>query len=154
MQKLGCAPSRRSSSDSRRVKRVTSTPQFLESALGEALNETYYAWVVYGPFEVHHIADRLIAEVPPLAGSVADPDGFASSSDGRCKWVMVDADLGSAAFIIPSGLTVEEVRDALLALGGGLKASAVLFGNVNDDVWLTLGGAGRRRVVAAQAFIR
>jgi hypothetical protein len=149
----GYPPSRPSRSDSRGENGMTGTPQFLESALGEALNETYYAWVAYGPFEVRHIVDRLIAEVPPLAGSVADPDGFASSSGGRCKWVIIDADLGSAAFIIPSGLTVEEVRDPLLALGGGIKASAVLFGNVDDDVWLTLGGAGRRRVVAAQEFI-
>jgi hypothetical protein len=126
----------------------------LEARLGEALNDTYYAWVAYGPFEVHHIVGRLISEVPPLSDSVASPDGFASSSDGRCQWAMVDADLGSAAFIIPSGLTVEEVRDPLLALGGGIKASSVLFGNVDDDVWLTLGGAGRRRVVAAQEFIQ
>ena len=153
MQKLACAPSRPRCIDSRNEERVTSTPQFLESALGDALNETYYAWVAYGPFEVHHIVQRLISEVPPLEGSVADSDGFASSSEGRCKWVMVDADLGSAAFIIPSGLTVEQVRDPLVALGRGIKTSPVLFGNVDDDVWITLGGAGRRRVVAAEEFI-
>jgi hypothetical protein len=133
---------------------MTDTSAHLTSALGEALNDTYCAWVAYGHFEVHHIVGRLLAEVPPLADSVADPDGFASASGGRCKWVMVDADLGSAAFIIPSGLTVEEIRDPLLALGGGIEASAVLFGNVNDDVWLTLGGAGRRRVIAAQEFMQ
>lgn len=126
----------------------------LESRLGESLNDTFYAWVAYGPFEVDHIVGRLLAEVPPLADSIAGPDGFAISSGGRCEWVMVDADNGSAAFIIPSGLTVEEVRDPLLALGGGIKASAVLFGDVDDDVWMTLGGAGRRKVVAAQDFIR
>lgn len=125
----------------------------LELRLGAALNDTYYAWVAYGHFDADHLVRRLIAEVPPLADSVAGPDGFAVSSGGRCEWVIVDADMGSAAFIIPSGLTIEEVRDPLLALGGGIKASAVLFGNVDDDVWITLGGAGRRKVVAAQDFI-
>lgn len=125
----------------------------LESRLGEALNDTYYAWVAYGPFEIDHLVRRLIGEVPPLADSVAGPDGFAVSSGGRCEWVIVDADMGSAAFIIPSGLTVEEVRDPLLALSGGIKVRPVLFGNVDDDVWTTLGGAGRRKVVAAQDFI-
>jgi hypothetical protein len=133
---------------------MTNTPAYLESALGEAMNDSYYAWVAYGPFEVDHIVRRLVAEVPPLADSVARSDGFAIASGGRCKWVMVDADLGAAAFIIPSGLTVEEVRNPLQALGGGIKVTPGINGNVDDDVWLTLGGAGRRRVVPAQDFIR
>jgi hypothetical protein len=133
---------------------MTNAQEYLTSRLGEAMNETYYAWVAYGPFEVDHIVGRLIAEVPPLSDSVARSDGFATASGGRCEWVMLDAELGSAAFIIPSGLTVEEVRDPLQALGGGIKVSAGIYGSVNDDVWHTLGGAGNRRVVAAQDFIR
>ena len=125
----------------------------LESRLAEALNDTYYAWVAYGPYEVDHLVRTLIRGVPPLTDSTSGPDGFAISSGGRCKWIVVDADLGSAAFIITSGLRTEEVRDPLFALGGGIKASPVLFGNVADDVWLTLGGGGRRRVVSADEFI-
>lgn len=126
---------------------------YLMSRLGEAMNDTHYAWVAYGPFDVDHIVGRLLAEVAPLADSVVGPDGFAVASSGRCEWVMVDAALGSAAFIIPSGLSVEEVRDPLLALGGGIKVSAGIYGSVDDDVWLTLGGAGQRQVIPAEHFI-
>ena len=128
----------------------------LVAVLTQNMNECMTSWIVYGPFEVHHIVKRLLSEVPLLADSTADDDGFALSQGGVFRWAFVDADSGSAAFIIPQNDHSEGwegLRDQLLPLGGGLYVTACIYGNVNDDVWLTLGGAGRRVAVPAQDFL-
>lgn len=129
--------------------------QSLAAHFGENMNDCPTSWIVYGPFEVDHIAKRLLTEVPPLYGSTADADGFAESPGGLYRWIFVDADMGSAAFIIPQNQNQFEVdmRGPLLGLDGGLAVTACIYGNVNDNVWITLGGAGRRMVVAAQDFL-
>ena len=129
--------------------------QSLAANLGEDMNDCPTSWIVYGPFEVKHIVGRLLAEVPPLTSSTADADGFAVSPGGKYRWIFVDADLGSAAFVIPQNQNQFEVdmREPLLGLDGGLAVTSCIYGNVNDKVWNTLGGAGRRLVVAAQDFL-
>lgn len=130
--------------------------QTLVAVLTENMNDCMTSWIVYGPFEVRHIVKRLLGEVALLAGSTADADGFARSPGGAFRWTFIDADSGSAAFIIPQDERSEGwegLRDQLLALEGGLRVTPCIYGNVNDDVWRTLGGAGRRVAVPAQDFL-
>lgn len=129
--------------------------QALVARLTESMNDCATAWIVYGPFEVTHIAKRLLHEVPHLANSRADADDFARTAGGAFRWTFVDADRGSAAFIIPRDNRSESwvgLRDQLLALEDGLRVTACIYGNVDDDVWLTL-GAGRRIAIPAQDFL-
>lgn len=130
--------------------------QTLVAALTEAMNDCMTSWIVYGPYEVRYIVERLLGDITLLAGSIARADGFAQSSDGAVHWIFVDADGGSAAFIIPRderGESVDRLREQILALQGGLRVTPCIYGNVNDDVWHTLGGAGRRVAVPAQEFL-
>ena len=125
----------------------------LTAELTDDMNDCATSWIVYGIYEVEYIARRLLAEVPLLTGSTADDDGFAKSSDGAYRWIFVDADRGSAAFIIPNDGAGSELRESLQALEPALSVTPCIYGNVNDRVWFTLGGAGRRLVIAAQDFL-
>ncbi|GAB6858064.1 hypothetical protein JCM13591A_21690 [Microbacterium xylanilyticum] len=129
--------------------------QSLVATLTASMNDCPTSWIVYGPFEVAHIAGRLLNEVPVLSGSRSDYDGFARGPRGAYRWIFVDADRGSAAFIIPTDDNDlgNNLRGPLQALSGGLNVTPCIYGNVNDAVWTALGGAGRRKVVTAQEFL-
>lgn len=124
----------------------------LAAALTESMNDCPTSWIAYGPYEVRYIAGRLLTEVEALSSSTMGVDGFARSSSGLYRWIFVDADNGSAAFIIPNDGSGSELREPLVALEPALSVTPCIYGNVNDSVWLTL-GAGRRVVVGAQDFL-
>jgi hypothetical protein len=125
----------------------------LVAALTDGMNECATSWIVYGPYEVSFIARTLQDSVTLLSGSRAAADGFAISQSGSYRWIFVDADGGAAAFIIPKDGSGIELRDELLALEPALSVTPCLYGNVNDEVWSTLGGAGRRAIVDANGFL-
>jgi hypothetical protein len=124
----------------------------LTAALTESMNECPTSWIAYGPYEVSYIARRLLMEVEAISSSIAGQDGFAMSSSGLYRWIFVDADHGSAAFIIPKDGSGSELRESLVALEPALSVTPCIYGNVNDSVWFTL-GAGRKVVVGAQDFL-
>lgn len=120
------------------------------------MNECATSWIVFGPFELDHIVARLLGEVPPLSGSIADEAGFAQSRGQGYRWICLDAEMGSAVFIFPASQSQFEadMRGPLYALEGGLSVMPSIYGNVDDRLWITLGGAGHRVVVPAQDFLQ
>lgn len=124
----------------------------LVQSLTNAMNDCATSWIVYGIYEPTFIASRLVTEVPQLSGSRAMDDGWALSATGDYEWIFVDADRGSAAFIIPRDDAGSALRAPLQALEPSLSVTPCIYGNVNDRVWLTLGG-GTRMVMPAQDFL-
>ncbi|MCI0157089.1 toll/interleukin-1 receptor domain-containing protein [Leifsonia shinshuensis] len=138
----------------RPVPRIALDQRSLSAMLTERMNSTMTSWVIFGPFEIDHVVRRLLTEVPQLARSTADDDGFAQSPDGDYRWICVDAEMGSAVFLFPrTAESAEKIRDELSAIDGGLQTTVGIFGNVDDRVWITLGGAGQRKVIPAQDFL-
>lgn len=132
---------------------VTSQP-ILVSALTEGMNDAPTAWSVASNFELPFLIKRLFADVPAFAGSTAQDDGFAYSSIGHFSWMCIDADRGTAVFIIPDQLDDAfdvALRDPLLALRPELTVHAAIYGNVAPDIWMRIGG--NRKVIAAQEFL-
>lgn len=128
--------------------------QSLTSVLTQSMSDAPTSWIVFGPFELGHIVARLLTEVPQLSSSTPDDQGFAQNPDGTYRWICIDAELGSAAFIFPRDQKFDvEMRDTLNALdGSGLEVTVGIYGNVDDRLWSAL-GAGHRKVVAAQDFL-
>jgi len=118
------------------------------------MNDAQTSWVVFGSFELDHLVRRLLNEVPQLSASAPDEQGFAQNPDGSYRWMCLDAELGSAAFLFPRSTSFDtNMRETLFALKGGLDVIIATYGNVDDRLWLTLGGAGDRQVIPAQEFL-
>lgn len=133
---------------------MTLDQQSLTSVLTESMNDAQTSWIVFGPFELNHIVARLLADVPALGDSAPDHQGFAQNPEGTYRWICLDAEMGSAAFIFPRDQNFDvHMRDTLNALGGGLDVIIGIYGSVDDRLWVTLGGAGNRKIVAAQDFL-
>lgn len=133
---------------------MTIPQPLLVEALTSEMNEAPTAWSVASNFELPFLIKRLYADVPSFADSTAQSDGFAYSSTGHFSWICIDADRGTAVFVIPDQLDDafdEALRIPLLALRPELNVHAALYGNVAPEIWFRIGD--NRKVIAAQDFL-
>lgn len=126
----------------------------MTAALTDRMNDCPTSWIIFGHYEPSFMAAQILSKVPYLERVVADDDGFARNPDEGYRWILVDSDGGSAAFVIPPAneRSTNDLRTPILSLEPLLRVTACIYGNVNEKVWQTLGD-GPRRIVSAQTFL-
>jgi|GEM_PF-2805891 len=125
----------------------------LNSALNEGMNDAMTAWVVSGHYEAQFLVDKFLAGVPEFSDSVCRDDGFAHSGGAACRWTVVDADWGSAIFVLPDSLSVsEDVRLAILDLQPEFTVSPSIYGDVDPKAIALLGD--NRIILRADEYLK